>query len=127
MELALNIAWLIVAASLAFFCGAHALSFTESERRVAALIALVCLIWVLFPIISITDDLNTTQSIVETTAVKKASHFNEVAKAFHMLFPLSPVSLEATWRDINLHADLCDICQEFFAFDLSRRPPPQCG
>ena len=127
MELALNVVWLVVAAALMLCCGTHALSFAERHRRITALVALAFLIWFLFPIISITDDLNATPSIVETTAVKKASHFNEVAKAFQMLLPRPPVLREAAWRDINLHADLCGICQEFFAFDLSRRPPPQRG
>ena len=127
VELALNIVWLVVAVSLFLLCGAHALSFTEKERRVTAFVALVCLIWFLFPIISITDDLNASQSIVATTAVKKATQFNEVAKTFPVLLPAPPLAQDAAWRDINLHADQCDIQQEFFAFDLSRRPPPQRG
>ena len=125
MELALNIAWLIVAAALLLLCGARALSFTEKRRRITALLALVCLIWLLFPIISITDDLNAGQSVFEATAVKKPTPVNGVITA--LLSPLVsiPVVSKASWREINLHADLSEIAQEFFAFDLSRRPPPQ--
>lgn len=124
MELALNIAWLVVAAALLLLCGVRALSFTEKRRRITALIALVCLMWLLFPIISITDDLNTGQSVFEATAVKD-NQFTDVVKAFLSPLFAVPALSQTAWREINLHADLCDITQEFFSFDLSRRPPPQ--
>jgi hypothetical protein len=125
VELALNIAWLIVAATLLLLCGARALSFTEKRRRITALIALTCLIWLLFPLISITDDLNAGTSVFEATTVKKPTLAADVVTAL-----LPPVFIIATgsrtaWREINLHADLSQITQEFFSFDLSRRPPPQ--
>lgn len=124
MELALNIAWLIVAAALLLLCGARALSFTEKRRRITALIALACLIWLLFPVISITDDLNAGYSVFAGTAVKKPSPVGVMA----LLPPTGlaiPERSKASWRETNLHADLSGITQEFFSFDLSRRPPPQ--
>jgi hypothetical protein len=126
LELALNIAWVIVAAAVLILCGGHALAFTERRRRITALIGLSCLIWLLFPVISITDDLHAEQAILERTAVRKVAPQNEVAKSFVAApVPTALPLLQVTWREVNLSADLTDIEQEFFAFDLSRRPPPQ--
>lgn len=124
MELALNLAWLIVAATLLLLCGARALSFTEKRRRITALIALACLIWLLFPVISITDDLNAGQSVFQATAVKKPTSAGGLIVA--LLSPSASIAAPlASWRETNLHADLSEIKQEFFGFDLSRRPPPR--
>ena len=126
VELALNIAWLIVAATLLLLCGARALSFTEKRRRITALIALTCLIWLLFPVISITDDLNAGYSVFEGTAVKKPSPAGGAVMALLPANRLAiPARSKASWRETNLHADLSGITQEFFSFDLSRRPPPR--
>lgn len=124
MELALNIAWLVVAATLLLLCGARALSFTEKRRRITAFIALACLIWLLFPVISITDDLNTGQSVFQATAVKKSTPAAGLIIA--LLSPSASISAPlASWRETNLHAALSEIKQEFCGFDLSRRPPPR--
>jgi len=124
VELALNIAWLVVAASLLLLCGARALSFTEKRRRITALIALACLIWLLFPVISITDDLNAGHSVFQATAVKKPTSAAGLIVA--LLSPSASIGAPAaSWRETNLHAALCEIRQEFFGFDLSRRPPPR--
>jgi len=124
VELALNIAWLIVAATLLLLCGARALSFTEKRRRITALIALACLIWLLFPVISITDDLNAGLSVFQATAVKKPTSPGGLTIA--LLSPSGSIAAPlASWRETNLHADLSEIKQEFFGFDLSRRPPPR--
>lgn len=125
MELALNIAWLVTAAGLLLLCGARALSFTERRRRITALIALACLIWLLFPVISITDDLNSSQSVFAATTVKKPPQPADVAGALLPLILVISVPSQLAWRKANLDADLSSITQECFAFDLSRRPPPQ--
>lgn len=126
MELALNIAWVIVAAVVLILCGGNALAFTERRRRITALVGLSCLIWLLFPIISITDDLHAEQAVFERTAVRKVGPQNEIVKLFAAAPVLTaPPLLHAPWRQVNLSADLTQIEQEFFAFDLSRRPPPQ--
>lgn len=125
MELALNVAWLIVAAALLLLCGARALSLPEKRRRITALMALACLIWLLFPVISITDDLNAGQFVFAASAVKNPNHLPDLVQA--LLLPASAISAPAqtAWRETNLHADLCHISEEFFPFDLLRRPPPQ--
>lgn len=125
MELALNIAWLIVAVALLLLCGARALSLPQKRRRITALIALACLIWLLFPVISITDDLNAGQFVFQATTVRKAAQLADVVHALPALLPADSAPAQTAWREINLHADLCHISEKFFPFDLLRRPPPQ--
>jgi hypothetical protein len=124
VELALNIAWLTVALLLLFLCGARALSFTERRRRITALIALTCLIWLLFPVISITDDLNAGTSVYDATAAKKG-RLGELNTALAPATVLIMAPLQVAWREVNLHADLSTIQKEFICFDLFRRPPPE--
>jgi hypothetical protein len=122
VELALNVAWVGVASFLLLLCGAHAVSFTEKRRRITALIALACLIWLLFPVISITDDLNAGTSVYEATAASKGKLSEPNAAVVPaILITLVP---QIAWREINLHADLSTIQQEFISCHLFRRPPP---
>src|SRR6185437_155397 len=44
--------------------------YTETPPD-TAVVALACLVWLLFPVISITDDLNSGQSVFEATSIKK--------------------------------------------------------
>ncbi len=72
MELLLNLIWLAVAATAL-------VAFTRSRRRsarmahipyVQALIALACVVVLLFPVISASDDLHPAQAIVEDASKK---------------------------------------------------------
>lgn len=125
VELALNIAWLVVAAALLLLCGSRALSFTGKRQQITALVALSCLIWLLFPVISITDDLNSGPPDLAATSVKKLAQPANATGVLLRLPLLFPAPSRTGWREINLNADLSGIFQEYFAFDLSRRPPPQ--
>jgi hypothetical protein len=125
VELALNIAWLIVAAALLLLCVGRALSFSGKRQQITALVALSCLIWLLFPVISITDDLNSGQPVFAATSLKKLAQPAIATGVLSRLPVLFPASERTGWREINLHADLSGIFQEYFTFDLSRRPPPQ--
>jgi hypothetical protein len=71
MELLLNALWLAVA--LVAFGRLAAWSRTERNRRcvAAAAVATVCIVALLFPIISITDDLTESVAAVEETIVAR--------------------------------------------------------
>jgi hypothetical protein len=125
LELALNLAWLLIAVALLLLCGARALSFTQRRRRITAVVALACLVWLLFPVISITDDLNSGQSVFEATSIKKPVQPGDQVRPLLTLLYAAPALARTAWREINLHSELSSITEEFFAFDLSRRPPPQ--
>ncbi len=68
MELLLNLIWLLVA--LAAFARCAAWAARESDRRhvVSVALATVCVVALLFPIISITDDLHESVAVVEESA-----------------------------------------------------------
>ncbi|HEY6893847.1 MAG TPA: hypothetical protein VI258_06750 [Rhodanobacteraceae bacterium] len=58
MELLLNLVWCLLVA-------AAAVRFAMSERRVAVALATLCILALLFPIISVTDDLHSSPMLFE--------------------------------------------------------------
>ena len=64
MELLLNLVWLLVALASAAKFAVWSLSAGRSRRFVVA-VATVCVLALLFPIISITDDLHMKKAVVE--------------------------------------------------------------
>lgn len=125
MELVLNLVWLVLASGLLLHWGAHALSLPEKHRAAAAAIALVCVISLLFPVISITDDLNSGAAVFEArTLIKKLSFSVDAAGALlTAVTAVSSVRL-AAWREVNLHADVYHQLHELYFSNLTRRPPP---
>lgn len=125
MELGLNIAWLILSASLVILgvaCGKA--GRRTSEQRIAVVIALTCLIAFLFPVISMTDDLNSAAVLPETNQSKQwigmTGMFAIVTAAFVAAFSAQ----SSAWADGSILAAPPRISQHAFSFDLSRRPPP---
>ena len=79
VELFLNLVWLVIAA------GAAAALVLARERRWIAITATICLVVLLFPIISITDDLASDPAVVEeTTAVRRGTHIGNI-DALHVI------------------------------------------
>ena len=72
MELFLNLAWLLIAGVIAclWLCGRD----HESGDRRGQFIALVMLIAILFPVISVSDDLLAIQSANETNSYERRDH-----------------------------------------------------
>jgi hypothetical protein len=69
MELALNVAWFILAAASYLFLDLRHLNSDAHDARgpsrVQRLIALTCALAILFPVISLTDDLHEMQATME--------------------------------------------------------------
>lgn len=84
MELLLNLAWLLVAGTLVSLW-LQGEGRNQSDRR-RQLIALAVLIAVLFPVISVSDDLQAIQSVSEVDNYLRRDHL--VPSAGH---PLQPV------------------------------------
>ena len=125
MELTLNLAWLILSAGLVVLGVAYGKSgHRTSEQRIAAAIALVCLIAFLFPVISMTDDLNSAAVLPENSQNKQwlvmSSMFAVVTAGFVAAF----AAQSSTWADGSILAESPRKSQDAFSFDLSRRPPP---
>jgi hypothetical protein len=74
MELLLNLAWLAVAIAAFARLGVWASAETDRRRIRLAFVATACVIVLLFPIISITDDLEASVAVVEESAtVRRAA------------------------------------------------------
>ena len=121
MELALNLGWFALAVGV--FC-VFAFCFVSElgyRSQVTAYIALVCVVCLLFPVISMTDDLNSNPAIPEATKLKRLLHSAQyVAHLFSHVFIAAP--RERGWDALAL--ELKPVHTEFLSFDLSRRPPP---
>ena len=124
MEFGLNLLWAVV--SLALLLGTRKTVHSRSERIVRA-IATFSLVCVLFPIISITDDLNSAPAIVEARQSPEAGaqnqHSSGPAGALLALIPahaFTPTQHQQEKVSTTVIAPLRDL----FAFNQSRRPPP---
>ncbi len=81
MELLLNAAWLVIGGALAISVLRRRTADDHTTARV--LLALACAMILLFPVISMTDDLYAQQFAIEdASAAKKLAHAGELANAF---------------------------------------------
>ena len=84
---------------------------------------LACVVCLLFPVISMTDDLNSSPALVEATKLKKLLFSAQVVIGlFSPVLNYSPP--ERMWCRLAFEQHQDKIQQEFLSFDLNRRPPP---
>jgi hypothetical protein len=72
MELVLNLAWVLLAACM-FGLWLRSSPRANGDRRMQ-LVALAVLLLILFPVISVTDDLQAIQNTAETDCCQRRSH-----------------------------------------------------
>lgn len=127
MELFLNSVWALLA--LAIVCFWLRQESPGHTRRRSPFIALVMLIVVLFPVISVSDDLWSMQNPAETDSCQRRAH---LASSPHSLFPAISALPESPFTGV------ASSCQRFIApsneslhtvhnpaFDaIQNRPPP---
>lgn len=71
MELILNLGWLLLAvAGCHLWWPRQRRAGAESARRFSGLVALGCALVVLFPVISVTDDLHAEQAVMEDSSAR---------------------------------------------------------
>lgn len=123
MELALNIGWLAISLAAFVYFGRHALAKGDTQSVLIACIALICVTSLLFPVISMTDDLNSAAALPEATKFKRLLASGQmVIHLFSLAVIYAPPS--RTWSALSLQHELRPIYQAFLSFNLSRRPPP---
>src|SRR5215472_1173999 len=81
VELALNLVWLVLATASFLLWGIPALSFPRRNSNFAAATALICILCFLFPVISISDDLNSNPALCETSKSKKSLSTDDMTDA----------------------------------------------
>jgi len=125
LEHLLNITWLVLSLGLIAFAGTQKSSGKSRKRRVAVAVALSCLIaLLLFPVISMTDDLNSGVFLAEGT---KFNHWVRSAELIALIATGLLIAFSAqrsTWADGSILAETAYASQEPFTVHLSRRPPP---
>jgi hypothetical protein len=123
LETVLNLVWLIVSVVLMTVFGVHAAQGGKDCSRGMTAIALVCLICLLFPVISMTDDLYSGPALLEPNKLKK------LVQSAHAVLTLLPWNVlqapqENNWAALDRQPDVRLPLQRVFSFSLSRRPPP---
>jgi len=126
LELALNLAWLVLSLILVILCIAYGRpAFNTRAQRIAVAVSLACLIaFLLFPMISMTDDLNSGAVLAETTNSK---HWLPAIALFSLLGTGLLIAFSAqssTWADGSILSELGDPSQQMLSFHMNRRPPP---
>jgi len=125
LELALNLVWLVLA-TVSFLLGAmHARAVARSYSNFAIATALICISCFLFPVISISDDLNNTPALCETSKSKGSVSTDDLTKVpllSELVAPPRPGP--AVGHAAQLFAQV-PISREQVWFNLDRRPPPQ--
>ena len=126
MEHFLNIAWLILSVGLIFFASTRKSSGRNTRKhQVAVAIALSCLIaLLLFPVISMTDDLNSSAFLAEGTKSKRGMPTVELFALVATGLLIAFSAQRSTWADGSILFDAGCTLQEPFSIHLSRRPPP---
>jgi hypothetical protein len=128
MELTLNLAWMVLAMLMFWLWLHHAPRDGESRRT--QLLALAVVILIMFPVISVTDDLLTAQSPAETDCCQRKAHAcsNALSSTPHMVADLAlPVFAEFSFGHQriaplgNLPAPLVKIPA---MGSIQNRPPP---
>jgi hypothetical protein len=83
MEICLNLAWTMLA--IASFCLWMRFEDPVGTRRRSSIVALAMLLVILFPVISVSDDLWSIQNPAETDTCQRR---NQIAPDLHSVFPV---------------------------------------
>lgn len=127
MELVLNLAWLVLTALMFWLWLHHAVR--EGVDRRTQLVALAAVILILFPAISVTDDLLMAQNPAETRRFQREDQLCAIAHRTHYpaadlppLFSAEP-SLDSSHSDVPGHL-LAPALKVPATDSIQNRPPP---
>jgi hypothetical protein len=119
VELILNLVWAGVAAILLLLW--QRFGRTGHQRTAIALVALVCVICLLFPVISMTDDLNASPADPET--VKLAVFTPSFVTDGPWVLVHDPYAAPF-FHELESQPDYRPPVHSYLSFLLTRRPPP---
>jgi hypothetical protein len=123
LELILNIVWAGIAATLLLFWAAPRITPADARRSAIALLALLCVICILFPIISMTDDLNASPAEPETVKSQLAMATPFLLNSGLWMLVYDPNAF-IFHHVVEVQEDFGPPSHSFLAFFLTRRPPP---
>lgn len=123
MELILNIVWAGIAATLLLFWAGPRAAHAGARKSGIALLALLCVICILFPVISMTDDLNASPAEPETVKSQLAMVTPFLLTSGLWVLVYDP-NASAFCHEIESQEDFGPPSHAFLSFFLTRRPPP---
>jgi hypothetical protein len=123
LELILNLVWVGIAATLLFFWSRPHLTRAGARRSGIALLALLCVICILFPVISMTDDLNASPAEPETVKSQLAMVTPFLLTGVLWVLVYDP-NASTFCHEIESQEDFGLPSHAFLSFFLTRRPPP---
>lgn len=93
------------------------------RRTATALLALLCVICILFPIVSMTDDLNTSPAEPETAKSKLAQlpHFLTTSGSWTLVYD---PNASVFHHEVEAQETFAPPAHAFLSLLLTRRPPP---
>ena len=124
METLLNLVWTSVSLALLLICGIHVARGGEDRRRSAAAVALLCLVCLLFPVISATDDINAGPALLVETNKSKRLAADAPAAMTLPSWPAVELPDGARWASFDRTSTLLPPSAHAFSYQLNRRPPP---
>jgi len=125
VELTLNLVWAAVAAIFLLLGGIGAFFSPRRHGNFSAAVALVCIICFLFPVISISDDLNNSPPLGEPGKSKKSFSTNDLTDARLLSTPEVPFHTGPVLQHGTHFRSKIPASRERIWFNLDRRPPPQ--
>ena len=126
VELALNLVWAALAVALLVFWSAKASSFESRRRSALALLALVCVICIMFPVISMTDDLSASPAEPENRKSLLAVHADFLLVSGPWILVYDP-NETCFCHQVEVQPDYRPPLHSYLSFLLTQRPPPQLG
>lgn len=115
MELILNLVWAVLALSSYALLFRHLairrLRYSSGPRQWQCIVALTCVLLILFPVISLTDDLHELQATAEEASscavIKRcaAHHESPAARTIHQApYLLATVAIRISWAAVGTAA-----------------------
>jgi hypothetical protein len=123
LELILNIVWAGLAATLLLFWSRPCLTRAGARRSGIALLALLCVICILFPVVSMTDDLNASPAEPETVKSQLAMVTPFLLTSGLWMLVYDP-NASVFHHEVEAQEAFAPPAHAFLSFFLTRRPPP---
>jgi hypothetical protein len=124
LELILNIVWAGIAGTLLLVWAAPRLVRVDARRSAVALLALLCVICILFPIVSMTDDLNASPAEPETvkSSLGLQPAFLVTSGSWTLVYDPHQTAFH---HEVEIQPDFGPPAHALLSFFQTRRPPPQ--
>ena len=131
MELLLNLVWVAISATalMAWVSWRRGSASEAAPQMLPGVMVVVCILALLFPVISMSDDLSQTLGLAEGSRIQDVLKAPEMCGIDHLaaILPAIPLRLESESRAVakSLATETTVSFQEiFWSPSIEKRPPP---